>query len=216
MKIIPHMGTSDGILLLYYTLNLFSITEGWTRFTNVKVGIFVDRWKPSETSLENYGPNIANFHRATTLINVSLDIKTIPLNGLSFEEIAEAFCSDIVENNVTVIVLQTRRENFTQFVGNLASYFKIPVIDSLMQPPQLGDKVGGIIHSLLWCDLTSFTNSHLITLSLFRVPHRNRRPIQSYILTSAYRNKKTISFGLPHFNKLYRLNITRFFVKDFI
>ena len=149
MKLIQHMGTSHGILLLYYTFNLFSITEGWTRFTNVKVGIFVDRWKPSETSLENYGPNIANFHRATTLINVSLDIKTIPLNGLSFEEIAEAFCSDIVENNVTVIVLQTRRENFTQFVGNLASYFRIPVIDSLMQPPQLGDKVGGIIHSLL-------------------------------------------------------------------
>ena len=149
MKLIHHIGTSDGILLLYYTFNLFSITEGWTRFTNVKVGIFVDRWKPSETSLENYGPNIGNFHRTITLTNISLHIKTIPVNGLSFEKIAEAFCSDIVENNVTVIVLQTRRENFAQFVGNLASYFKIPVIESLTQAPQLGDKVGGIIHSLL-------------------------------------------------------------------
>lgn len=143
MKLIQHIGTSNGILLLYYTFNIFSITEAWTRFTNVKVGIFVDRWKPSETSVENYGPNIGNFHRATTLTNVSLHTKTIPLNGLSFEEIAEAFCSDIVENNVTVIVLQTRRKNFTQFVGNLASYFKIPVIESLMQAPLLGVKVGG-------------------------------------------------------------------------
>ena len=150
MKLTQHIGTCDGILLLYYTFNLFSITEGWTSFTNVKVGIFVDRLKPSETSLENYGPNIiGNFHRPTTLTNVSLHAKKIPLNGLSFDEITAAFCSDIMENNVTVIVLQTRRENFTQFVGNLASYFKIPVIESLMQAPQLGDKVGGIIHSLL-------------------------------------------------------------------
>lgn len=38
-------------------------------------------------------------------------------------------------------------------------------------------------------------------------------PNQSYTLTSDYRNKQTISFGLPHFNKLFRLNITSFFFK---
>ena len=155
MKLIQHKGTSNGILLLYYTFSLFSITEGWARLTNVKVGIFVDCCKTSQTSLENYGHDIANFHRATTLTNISLQTETIPLNGLSFKEISEAFCSHIVENNVTVIVLQTRRENFTQFVGDLASYFKIPVIGSLIQAPQLGDKVGMIIYSLL-CDLFSF------------------------------------------------------------
>lgn len=144
MKLIQHKGTSNGILLLYYTFSLFSMTEGWTRFTNVQVAIFVESGNPSETSIENYWPNNANFHGATSL--TSLHIKTIPLNGLSFEEISEAFCSDIVENNVTVIVLQTRRENFTQFVGDLASYFKIPVIGSLTQAPQLGEKVGTIIH----------------------------------------------------------------------
>ena len=164
MTLIQHKGTSSGILLLYYSFSLFSIPEGWTRFTNVKVGIFEDRWKHTETSLENYGPNITNFHRATSLTNISLHLKTIPLNGLSFEEITEAFCSDIVENNVTVIVLQTRREHFTQFLGNLASYFKIPVIESLMQAPQLGDKVGIIIYSLV-CDLISFILGILALLS---------------------------------------------------
>ena len=160
MKLIQHKGTSNGILLLYYTFSLFSMTEGWTRFTNVKVGIFVDRWKPSETSLENIG---ANFNRATSLTNISLRIKTIPINRLSFEEISEAFCSDIVENNVSVIVLQTMREDFKQFVGNLASYFKIPVIESLMQAPQLSDKVGMIIYSLV-CDLIYFIQEILIIL----------------------------------------------------
>lgn len=151
MKFIQHKGTSNGFFLLYWTFSLFSITKGWTRFTNVKVGIFLDRSKPSETSLENYGPNIANNHRSTTLTNISLHIKTIPLKGLSFEEISEAFCFDIVENNVTVIVLQTRNENFTQFVGNLASYFKIPVIGSLLrQAPLLGDKVGMVVYSLVF------------------------------------------------------------------
>lgn len=145
MKLIQHKGTSNGILLLYYIFSLFSITEGWTRFTNVQVAIFVESWNPSEKTIENYGPNNANFHDATSLTNISLHIKTIPLNGLSFEEISEAFCSDVVENNVTVIVLQTRRENLTQFVGDLASYFKIPVIGSLTQAPQLGEKVGKII-----------------------------------------------------------------------
>lgn len=129
-----------GFLLLYCTL--LSIAECRTHFTDVKVGIFLDRWKNGETSLENYGINFADYNRTTTLTKISLQTKMIQLNGLSFEEISRTFCDDIVENNATVIVLHTRNDNLTQFVGNLASYFKIPVIGSLTQAPLLSDKVG--------------------------------------------------------------------------
>lgn len=142
MKFLRHKGASKGFLLLSCTFSLFLIAEGRTRFTNVKVGVFLDCWKRGETSLENYGVNIAEYNRTTTLTNISLQIETIQLNGLSFEEISRAFCSDIVEDNVTVIVLQTRNRNLLQFVGNLASYYKIPAIGSLSQEPLLSDKVG--------------------------------------------------------------------------
>ena len=110
--------------------------------THVKVGVFLDRWQRGETSLENYGVSTADYGRRTILTNISLEIETIQLNGLSFEEISRTFCSEIIENNVTVIVLQTRDQNLTQFVGNLASYFKIPAIGSITQEPLLSDKVG--------------------------------------------------------------------------
>ncbi len=142
MKFIRHKGAAKGFLLLYCTFSLFLIAEGRTRFKNVRVGVFLDRWKRGETSLENYGVSFAEYNRTTTLTNISLQIETIQLNGLSFDEISTAFCLDIVESNVTVIVLQTRSRNLTQFVGNLASYFKIPVIGSLTQEPLLSDKVG--------------------------------------------------------------------------
>lgn len=142
MEFIRHKGACQGILLLYCTFSLFLKAEGRTRLTHVKVGVFLDRWQRRETSLENYGVSTADYNHRTTLTNVSLEIDTIQLNGLSFEEISRTFCYDIIENNVTVIVLQTRDQNLTQFVGNLASYFKIPAIGSVTPEPLLSDKVG--------------------------------------------------------------------------
>lgn len=142
MQFVTHKEISKRILLLYCTFTLFLLAESRTHFTNVKVGIFLDRFSHSETSLENYGYDVANYNRNTNLTKISLRTQTIQLHGLSFEEISRTFCVDIVQNNASVIVLQTRNLKLTQFVANLASHFKIPVIGSLTQEPLLSDKVG--------------------------------------------------------------------------
>lgn len=127
------------IHFLYCIFTLFLLAEGRTHFTNVKVGIFLDRISPSETLFGKQ--DLADYHRNTTLTKIFLQNQTIPLNGLSFEDISRRFCVDIVQNNISVIVLQTRSPELTQFVGNLASYFKIPVIESFGREPLLSDKV---------------------------------------------------------------------------
>lgn len=131
-------------MLCLWIYNLLSVLEGRKHFTNVTVGVFSDRRTYRETFvLENYGAQIHDYRStsSSSLAKVSLQIKTILLRGLSFEEISRTFCSNILESNVTVIILHTRNKKVERLVGHLASYFKVPVIGSITHAPLLSDKV---------------------------------------------------------------------------
>ena len=145
MKFVSYRGVFKSFLLLFSTFNFLSITESLTHFTNVKVGLFLgDCIDHRKTSVDHlYGINIDDYNQNASFTKISLQIKTILFHGLSFEEISRTFCSSVLEDNVTVIILQSRNKNLARFISNLASYFKIPVIGSINQAPLLSDKVRG-------------------------------------------------------------------------
>lgn len=137
MKLIRHRGIFKSFLLVFWTFNFVSTAESRTHLINVKVGVFLDRRSHRETSLLE---NIDERNHNKSLTKITL--QTILLHGLSFEEISKTFCSDVLESNVTVIILHTRNGKLARFVANLASHFNIPVIGSINQAPLLSDKVG--------------------------------------------------------------------------
>ena len=142
MKFIRHKEIFKIFFLLSWILNFLSLVESRTHFTIVNVTVFLDRRSHGETStLEHYGVNIDDYSRNTSLTKISLQANVIFLHGLSFEEISRTFCSSVLESNVTVVILQTKNEKLERFVGNLASYFMIPVVSSVSETPLLSDKV---------------------------------------------------------------------------
>lgn len=165
MQFIKLKEISRRIYLLYCTFTLFLLAEGRKHLTNVKVGIFLDRILHSETSFGNYTQELADFYHNTTLTKISLETQTIQLNGLPFEDISRRFCVDIVQNNISVIVLQTRNLELTQFVGHLASFFKIPAIESVSREPLLSDKVGKSLSCRFKLKILTIFFSLTITLS---------------------------------------------------
>ena len=144
MKLIAQRGILKHFLVFFWKYNLLFVVGSRTQFTNVRVGVFLDQRSHVETlPLEKYGATIDDHDRnSSRLSRISLQIKTIFLDGQSLEDISRTFCSSVLESNVTVIILQTGHENLQRrFIVNLASYFKIPVIESLSQEPLLPEKV---------------------------------------------------------------------------
>lgn len=134
MKLVAQREFLKYFILYFWTCNFLLVIESRTHLTNVKVGVFLDQRSHGAT-IDDYNSNSSSFSR------ISLQNKTILLHGLSLEEISRTFCSNVLESNVTVIILQTKHENIERFVGHLASYFKVPVIGSVSQGSLLPEKV---------------------------------------------------------------------------
>ena len=143
MKLIAQRRFLKYFLLFFWTCNFLLAVESRTHLTNVTVGVFLDQRSHGATlPLENYGATIDDHnHNSSSVSRILLQTKKILLHGLSLKEISRTFCSNVLESNVTVIILQTKHESIERFVGHLASYFKIPVIGSVSQGTLLPEKV---------------------------------------------------------------------------
>ena len=140
MKYFSHRETYKRFLLIFWTCHLLILIESQLHHTNVKVGLFSDRRNLEETSVENFLVDVDGLNRNTSLTKTSLQIKILSVHGLSYEEISRKFCSSVLQDNVTVLILQSRKEKLARFVGHLASYFKLPVIGTINPSPQTVEK----------------------------------------------------------------------------
>ena len=110
---------------------------------NVRVGVVLDGCKHGKTSTAGRDGVASDFvNRTANFTKIAIEPVTIKLDNCSVEHILRTFCSEILQQNVTVVVLQTKEKKLTQFISNLASQSKIPIIGSITQDPLLFDKVG--------------------------------------------------------------------------
>ena len=179
MKYFSHRETYKRFLLIFWTCHLLILIESQLHHKNVKVGLFSDRRNLEETSVENFLVDVDGLNRNTSLTKTSLQIKILSVHGLSYEEISRKFCSSVLQDNVTVLILQSRKEKLARFVGHLASYFKLPVIGTINQAPLPSDKVRkkrNIIYNFKFFFVRSNSTSTIVEYSW---NPRKRSPISS-------------------------------------
>ena len=133
MKLITRGGFVENFPLFFWLWSFFSSTDSEKRTLNV--ALIGDLTGSGDTL------SVHNYINDRNLTKISLQLEAFPLNGTSFEDISKRFCSKVLDSNVTVIILQTKRDKMACFVEHLASYFKIPVISSGKAAPPLSAKV---------------------------------------------------------------------------
>lgn len=133
MKLTTRGGFVKYFPVFFWFWSFFSSTDSGKKTLNV--ALIGDLTGSGDTL------SVDNYINDTNSTKISLQLEAFPLNGTSFEEISKRFCSSVVESNVTVIILQARRDKLVCFVEHLASYFKIPVISSGKAAPLLSAKV---------------------------------------------------------------------------
>ena len=133
MKLTTRGGFVKYFPLFFWLWSFFSSTDSEKKTLNV--ALVGDLTGSGDTV------SVHNYINDRNLTKISLQLEAFPLNGTSFEDISKRFCSKVLDSNVTVIILQTKRDKLACFVEHLASYFKIPVISSGKAAPLLSAKV---------------------------------------------------------------------------
>ncbi|XP_015774940.1 PREDICTED: glutamate receptor ionotropic, NMDA 2B-like [Acropora digitifera] len=185
MKLATRGGFVKYFPLFFWLWSFFSSTDSEKKTLNV--ALIGDLTSSGDTL------SVHNYINDRNLTKISLQLEAFPLNGTSFEDISKRFCSKVLDSNVTVIILQTKRDKLACFVEHLASYFKIPVISSGKAAPLLSAKKHFSIY-VRELPSSSSTLQFTVLVDLFRYAGKRR----AFIIVS---DDTSYELALQYFNE---------------
>lgn len=185
MKLTTRRGFVKYFPLFFWLWSFFSSTDSEKKTLNV--ALIGDLTVSGDTL------SVHNYINDRNLTKISLQLEAFPLNGTSFEDISKRFCSKVLDSNVTVIILQTKRDKLACFVEHLASYFKIPVISSGKAAPLLSAKKHFSIY-VRELPSSSSTLQFTVLVDLFRYAGKRR----AFIIVS---DDTSYELALQYFNE---------------